>query len=76
MSRQREKIRKAAEAKGYSLVSADWQPIGQQVEMAGREGGWTVEAEPDELAVGYSADDVVDWINEFWPSVRIDGETP
>jgi hypothetical protein len=70
MSRARRKIREAVEVRGAKIVELTWRPVGQMVEMSGREGGWTLFAEwPDgteDHALGYSWQDVVEWIESNW----------
>lgn len=58
----RRKIRKAADKRGLKIAYMEWTPIGGMVEMSGRDGGWYVEFDPEGHALGYNADDVVDWI--------------
>ncbi|MFE4571405.1 hypothetical protein [Paenibacillus chitinolyticus] len=63
MSRNLKLFKNALTAKGYTLVNAFWQPIGGNVEMIGREGGWVVEYTCDgdlsDLILEYSADEVL-----------------
>ncbi len=42
MSRNKEKITKALNEKGYEIEWLHWDPIGKSVEMCGPEGGWNV----------------------------------
>jgi hypothetical protein len=69
-TRARRKIREAVEAKGAKVTDLTWEPIGQMVEMSGREGGWTVFAEwsdgREDHALGYSWQDVVEWVDHYW----------
>ncbi|MCI3922451.1 hypothetical protein MO973_19650 [Paenibacillus sp. TRM 82003] len=62
MSRNHKRFEKELAAKGYTMVNAFWQPIGGNVEMMGREGGWVVEFNVDDLrdyVFGYSAEEVL-----------------
>lgn len=75
MSRQRRQIEAAAKSKGFRVREMQWTPIGQMVEMSGREGGWWLLAERDgeyRDAFGYNADEVVAYINECW--IPVEGE--
>lgn len=73
----RRKIREAAERHGLVIEEMDWQPIGAMVEMSGREGGWTVWFEDGGHALGYSADEVVEWIElRFHEIDEIPASTP
>jgi hypothetical protein len=71
MSRARQKIREAAERHGFTVAALEWTPIGQMIEMQGREGGWYVEVQtgPNHsgIATGYSWQDVVEQIDRCAP---------
>jgi hypothetical protein len=41
-TRARRKIRDIANRYEFVVEDIEWQPIGQMIEMQGREGGWTV----------------------------------
>lgn len=41
-SRARQRIRKAVESRGFKVLSMDWEPWGQAMEMSGVQGGWMV----------------------------------
>lgn len=79
-TRARRRIREAVEARGGSVESMEWQPIGQMVEMQGREGGWTVFARMprkdapgktfEDHFTGYSVDDVLGLIELMYPEVE------
>lgn len=58
----RRKIREAAEKRALIIEWMSWEPIGQMVEMSGREGGWEVWFTNGGHALGYNADEVVEWI--------------
>lgn len=71
-SKARRAIRLSIERRGGTVESMTWQPIGQMIEMQGREGGWTVFARmPDqsheEVFTGYSWLDVLDHIDLSFP---------
>lgn len=68
----RRRIREAVELFGYRLVSLEWEPVGRGAEMEGPSGGWLGYIErPDGQhldasdIMGYSADGVLDWIDNF-----------
>ena len=74
MSGAREKIRKAVEAKGYTLTELTWEPWGRAIEKEGIPGGWEgyVTPEPPGLygipaVMGLSWQEALDWIDEFLP---------
>jgi hypothetical protein len=69
-TRARRQIRLALEELGATWISIRWEPIGQMVEMSGREGGWTVLAllpgvRHEEVFLGYSAGEVLGRITEW-----------
>jgi len=45
----------------------EWEPVGQMIEMSGREGGWTVFVKDYGVATGYSAADVISAIDTLAP---------
>jgi hypothetical protein len=64
-TRSQRTIRFAVERYGGELTRIEWQPIGQMIEMAGREGGWTVFARMpwgEDHFLGYSTAGVIDSI--------------
>ncbi len=70
MSRSKEKIRKAIEAKGWTILELDWEPIGPAMEKCGPDGGWSIMIEkevPDkpyefEHLMGYNIGEIMDQI--------------
>jgi hypothetical protein len=78
------RIRKAVEAKGGTLLSARYEQPHGMVLMEGPEGGWLVEAQhprqPNPAvpldATGYTADQVIEFIDEVWPEATDPNETP
>lgn len=66
-TRAQRKIRKAVEAHGLVAEEIAWEPIGQMIEMSGREGGWTVYVKDYGVATGYSTDDVIESIDLYAP---------
>jgi hypothetical protein len=76
-TKARKAIRRCIERRGGEVVEMTWYPIGQMVEMSGREGGWTVIARmprrtnPDETFednfLGYSWLDVIVGIELNYP---------
>ena len=80
-TKQRRAIRLAIERRGGEVVEMDWQPVGQMVEMAGREGGWTIiarmpcrdaegawgEGAFEDRFLGYSWGEVLDHIALSYP---------
>lgn len=74
MSRAREAIRRAVEAKGYALISLTWEPWGRAAEKEGIPGGWEgyVKPEPEGFygipaVMGLSLQEALDWIRDFLP---------
>lgn len=75
-SKQRRAIRLAIERRGGEVTEMHWRPIGQMVEMSGREGGWEVFARMprkdgagtfEDHFLGYSWGDVLDYIALCYP---------
>lgn len=69
----RRKIRVALEVRGATVISIRWEPIGQMIEMSGREGGWDVWARMpgkshEESFQGYALSDVLDGIDCAYPA--------
>lgn len=62
-TRAQRKIRKAVEAHGLVAEEITWEPVGQMIEMQGREGGWYVYVKDYGVATGYSTDDVIESID-------------
>ena len=66
MSRNKLKIIQAVEEKGYTVGYIDYRPLGGNVEMIGREGGWTVRVDDGEdlvdYVLGYTVQDVLEGI--------------
>lgn len=76
----RRKIRVALEVLGATDIDILWEPIGQMIEMSGREGGWSVFAKfpgnaSDQHYLGYSVDEVLDWIEHDPPSRALSDST-
>lgn len=69
-TRARRQIRIALEVLGATWISIRWEPVGQMIEMSGREGGWTVFARLPGVRyevhfLGYSASEVLEQIAEW-----------
>lgn len=62
MSRNEKRIRDALAAIGHAPSSVRWEPVGKQMEMCGREGGWIVN---DFHPVGYNVEQALATIKEF-----------
>ena len=43
MSKNTTKIEKVLNSRGYSLLSAEWTPVGSECDMGGMDGGWEIE---------------------------------
>lgn len=78
MSRARDKIIAAAQARGYEVVELNWEPIGPAAEKEGPSGGWWGRVEPDPSGPGssgldwfggYNWQDAVAFIEQFMPPV-------
>lgn len=69
MNRNQKRIEKSLIEKGHKMVKALWEPVGGNVEMIGREGGWTVEIDGSPFAndyiFGYSVNEVIENINKL-----------
>lgn len=63
MSRNEKRIRDALAAKGIKVKSLTWTPIGQMMEMCGREGGWILN---DFNPIGLSTNAAIKLISESW----------
>jgi hypothetical protein len=68
--RNKRKIEKALETKGYKLMDAIWEPVGGNIEMVGRSGGWTIIYKElgEELLdhiFGYSIGEVFEYIDKL-----------
>jgi hypothetical protein len=77
MSRARDRIIRAAEARGYTVVELTWEPWGQAAEKEGIPGGWWGRVEPDPSPRGSSGldwfgglswQDAVSFIEDFIPA--------
>jgi hypothetical protein len=53
MSRNKQKIKKLVEEKGYEVEYIEWSPLGGNVEMQGPEGGWVIELWRDDVGHQY-----------------------
>ena len=76
MSKNKDKITKALNKKGYQPTDLEWTPLGQSPIMCGPEGGWLVYFEPFEGMnppnglisydiVGYNIHEVMEQIEEL-----------
>jgi hypothetical protein len=81
MSRARDRIRRAVEAKGYRLTELTWEPWGRAVEKEGIPGGWEgyVEPQPEGLhgtpaVMGLSVDEALEWIRDWLPDRALGAE--
>lgn len=63
MSRNEKRIRNALAAKGIKVKSLKWTPVGQMMEMCGREGGWILN---DFNPIGLSTEAAIKLIGEPW----------
>lgn len=75
-TKQRKAIRLGIERRGGKVTEMRWRPIGQMIEMSGREGGWEVFAQMprkdgpgtfEDYFFGYSWVDVLDFIAISYP---------
>jgi hypothetical protein len=66
-TRARRKIREAVERHGMAVDAMEYEPIGQMIEMSGREGGWTVFVKGYGVALGYSWQEVIENIDMAAP---------
>lgn len=66
-TRARRKIRETVEWYGLEVESMDYEPVGQMIEMSGREGGWTVFVKGYGVATGYSWQEVIEHIDMAAP---------
>jgi hypothetical protein len=71
MSRNKDKIIRALNAKGYEVADIDWTPIGGSPIMCGPEGGWYVEYNEGDVILGYNIKEVLEEIEEL-PEVTTD----
>jgi len=81
MGRAESKIRKAIAAKGYTVDWITWDPVGSNVEMMGRDGGWSVCLnESCDVLLGYNAGEIIQQIESLpMPSTEeeeMDAPTP
>lgn len=78
MSKNKAKISKALDAKGYKVEECIWEPIGQAAEMCGPDGGWMIAYWPNEgrdwddssrifssTILGYNINEVMEQINDL-----------
>ncbi len=72
MSRNTDRIRKAAADIGVKIDSIVWQPIGPNFEMMGCSGGWIVNGE----AIALNVADAIDFIQKYPDAVDRDYEAP
>lgn len=61
-TKARRQIKRAAKAKGYTVLAMDWSPLGAMVEMQGPEGGWVVQLEAPDGQVEYIPAPNVAWV--------------
>lgn len=76
-TRARKRIRLALEGRGATDIVIRWEPVGQMVEMSGREGGWTVfcrmpSDRHEAHFLGYSVSEILDWIERDYPAQQSD----
>lgn len=68
-SRRRRKIREAVEARGWTLTTLEWEPIGAASEKEGPSGGWYGECRAPsggmDWVMGYTWQDCVQWAADF-----------
>lgn len=73
MSKNKHVITKAVEDKGYSVGYLQYEPIGGNVEMIGREGGWVVRVDQGEELIdylhGYNISGILGKISELSPCI-------
>jgi hypothetical protein len=76
-SRARRKIREAIEAKGWTVLRMEWEPIRAGAEKSGPEGGWYVEARAPsggtDWVLGYSWQDAVEWAERWLAADKTSG---
>ena len=65
MSRNKQKIRKALKAKGYTIEWLDWDPIGRSIEMCGPEGGWNILTKEGAHLLGYNIEEIMEQITKL-----------
>ncbi len=77
-TRARRKIRRAVEAKGYTLTELTWEPWGRAAEKEGIPGGWEGYVEPEPrgypgvpAVMGLSVDEALEWIDQFLPEAQL-----
>jgi len=58
MSKQRDRIRKAVESRGYQIESLTWEPIYNAGEMSGLAGGWELIVDRPYLPNTIPGDDI------------------
>ena len=79
MSRQRDKIQKAATRLGFGKVKMLYEPIGIALEMCGHTGGWEVRTKDGQEFLGYNADEVIadmEISKRIWPQQPALAESP
>jgi len=71
MSRNKDKITKALNKKGYTIAEIYWEPIGSAPIMCGNSGGWYVETNEyietqyGFILAGYNVNEILEQIEEL-----------